>query len=249
MAAGNGAVLSHETAAELWGFATPSARIHLSIPGSRTIAAPEGCVVHRSARLPGAAHPSVVPPRTTVDETVVDLVGTSVDEARALDWITMTCQRGATTPQRLLRTADQRGRLRFRDILRQVCAEVDDGATTPLEIRWVRSVERAHGLPKAARQVARMLDGKRIYHDLDYLGGRVVVELDGRRGHELAVDLFRDMHRDNASLLAGRITLRYGWSAVVGEPCAVAAQVADVLITNGWTGRPRRCRRGCNVLI
>ena len=54
---------------------------------------------------------------------------------------------------------------------------------------------------------------------------------------------FRDMERDNAALLGGDVTLRYGWQDVTDRPCAVAREVAALLIRRGWTGLPTRCRR------
>jgi len=69
---------------------------------------------------------------------------------------------------------------------------------------------------------------------------RLVVELDGRVGHE-GMGRFRDMRRDNGSTVAGDATLRYGWADVVGRRCQVAGQVGSVLTARGWTGRLRRC--------
>ena len=73
-------------------------------------------------------------------------------------------------------------------------------------------------------------------------GARVTaVELDGRLGHT-GMGRFRDMWRDNRTLLAGQPTLRYGTGDVAGAACEVAVQVAAVLSRLGWTGLPTRCR-------
>ena len=55
---------------------------------------------------------------------------------------------------------------------------------------------------------------------------------------------FRDFRRDNEVVAAGESVLRYGWPDVTAHPCAVAAQVAGVLQTRGWTGLPKRCGPG-----
>lgn len=67
-----------------------------------------------------------------------------------------------------------------------------------------------------------------------------IVELDGRL-HILG--RFRDMERDNATLLEGDLTLRYGWPDITERPCQVAWQVAALLTARGWAGAPTRCDR------
>ena len=54
---------------------------------------------------------------------------------------------------------------------------------------------------------------------------------------------FRDMRRDNTHVLLGRMTLRYGHADVLAHPCAMAWEVADLLVRYGWGGLPTRCRR------
>ena len=82
--------------------------------------------------------------------------------------------------------------------------------------------------------------------DIDYGEYGVVVELDGRRGHA-GVGALRDAARDNAALLAGRVTLRYGWWDVKCNPCGSALQVATVLQARGWTGAPTSCGPTCAI--
>jgi hypothetical protein len=79
--AGPDAALSHQTAAELWGLLDrPSPVTHVTVPQGSN---PErrgkivGVVVHRSRSLPHARHPVVTPPRTRVEETVLDLIDVS----------------------------------------------------------------------------------------------------------------------------------------------------------------------------
>jgi very-short-patch-repair endonuclease len=75
-----------------------------------------------------------------------------------------------------------------------------------------------------------------------YLLYRLVVELDGRLGHEGA-GRFRDMRRDNWATVEGEATLRYGFTDVAGYPCLVARQVWGVLSTRGFPGELQRCPR------
>jgi hypothetical protein len=69
-----------------------------------------------------------------------------------------------------------------------------------------------------------------VYRDVAY---GVVVELDGRAGHANVGSQWRDMSRDNAAALKGKITLRFGYQLVT-EPCATAAQVGLALRSRGW---------------
>ena len=110
-----------------------------------------------------------------------------------------------------------------------------------MEVRYLRDVERAHGLPDGRRQVRR----RRTECDVWYEEYGLLVELDGRRGHE-GGGAFRDMRRDNSATTDGLATLRYGYRDVFGSPCEVAAQVAENLARRGWPGpfgRCQRCRR------
>jgi very-short-patch-repair endonuclease len=135
-----------------------------------------------------------------------------------------------------------RPRLRHRAILAQMLGDVTEGVESPLELRYLRDVERAHGLPRARRQ-ARSGGGKEI-RDMLYEDYAAIIELDGRTH---IAGRFRDMRRDNAALLNGASTLRYGWPDVIERPCQVAWQVAALLSLRGWAGLPTRCARCSGV--
>jgi hypothetical protein len=74
--AGQGARLSHETAAELQGLSDRrSSLIHVTIPPSRRVTSVDGVVIHISAQTDaGVRFPRGVVPRTFVEETILDLV-------------------------------------------------------------------------------------------------------------------------------------------------------------------------------
>ncbi|WP_232506535.1 hypothetical protein [Microlunatus flavus] len=183
------------------------------------------------------------PPCTTVEDTVLDLCA----EARPEDvvgWATVAVQRRRTTAARLLRELDGRQRHPRRALLTALLTDVAAGAESPLEVTYLRDVERAHGLPPAVRQ--RPSRDRRALRDVRYPEYRVVVELDGRLGHT-ELGRFRDMDRDNVAGLDGLFTMRYGAADLWGRPCAVAAQVAAALRQRGWRGLPTRCRRCSRV--
>ena len=184
----------------------------------------------RSARSTGS------PPRLPVPDTVLDLCeGASARTVE--DLVTRSMQKHLTTAAHLRRALERRSRHSRRRLLNELLAEVGEGAESPLELRYLRDVERRHGLPGGQRQRRTVSPGRR---DVLYPGYGVVVELDGRLGHE-GEARFRDMDRDNAALLEQLVTMRFGFGDVAGEPCRVAAQVAHLLGQRGWPGPIRRC--------
>jgi very-short-patch-repair endonuclease len=239
LATGRDAVLSHETAAELAGLTTePGALVHVSIPLGRRVVTRPGIIVHRSANL--EPHPALRPPRTRIDDTVIDLADAAPSLESATRWLVRAVSSRLTSATRLLAILNLRQRVRWRSELVGVLADVSEGCHSMLELRYLRRVERAHGLPRGNRQHRR----GRWYDDVDYADFGVSVELDGRAAHpaELA---FRDHRRDNAAVLTGSRVLRYGFADVAHRPCAVALEVAAVLTAAGWRGRPRSCGPTC----
>jgi Transcriptional regulator, AbiEi antitoxin len=242
--AGAGAVCSHQTAAELWRLADePSSVIQLTIPADRHIARIPGVVLHRSHRLDRSAHPAMLPPRTRIEHTVLDLAGQAAHPDTVFGWAAAACQRRLTTPTRLLATMASYPKLRWRAELTGALASIADEAHSLLERGYVR-LERAHGLPAAARQAKFSLGGRTAYLDNLYEAFLVGVELDGSAAHP-ADKRWRDISRDNAAAVSGLQLLRYGWTEVMHRPCAVASQLGSVLRRRGWDGAPRRCSPGC----
>lgn len=173
------------------------------------------------------------PPRTRVEDTLLDCWG-ELDEEAAMALVGKALSDRRTSVARLREELRSRGRVPRRAALAELLGDALTGVRSPLERRYLREVERRHGLPEGRRQVrsqnSRILDV--LYEDFG-----VIVELDGRLGHA-GTDRFRDMARDNGHLVGGLLTLRYGYGDVSLRPCAVAAQVGSLLASRGWTGTP-----------
>lgn len=245
--AGPGAVLSHQTAAELFGLSDqPSAAIHVTIPERRRVSRPAGVVIHRSSRLEEAVHPSLQPPRTRIEETVLDLVELATTFDAAFGVVSAACQRRLTTSARILDAMGKRARLRWRTDLASALEEISSGTHSVLEYRYVHRVERPHGLPPAARQVRVGADGRNRYLDNFYREYRLCVELDGQQAHP-DDQRWLDQQRANAITAKGMTILRYGWIEVDRHPCRTAAQVASTLRGLGWPGSVKPCRSDCPV--
>ena len=246
LSVGPGAVLSYETAAELHGLADyMSDSIHVTVPHDRHVSPPQGISLHRSRKVPAPGE--AYPPRTGVEETVLDLT----QKARTFDdvcgWVTRAIARQLTDETRLRAAMTTRTRLRWRGDLQELIVAAAGGDHSVLEFRYHRDVERAHGLPESARQVPFTApNGRRGRRDRVYQDYGVVVELDGRLAHPTE-NQWKDKTRDNAAIVAGKHPLRYGWIHVTQQPCATAAEVAGVLRLHGWTGQARPCSPGCPV--
>ena len=253
--AGSGAVLSHHTAAELDGLTdSPGRVIHvtvshgqkLSIPASEGNDVVPAIAVHQSARLDITRHPARTPPRTRLEETVLDLAQTSASFDEVFSWLSRSCGRRLVTPQQLCRAMKARSRMRWRHEILAALDMVGDGVHSNLEYRYVRDVEGPHGLPKAKRQVRMLRGGQSYYLDNLYEAFGVGVELDGRAYHRVE-DRWQDIRRDNISAGSGIVTLRFSWADVTRRPCAVATAVGGALRQRGWPGPPSRCGPGCTT--
>jgi very-short-patch-repair endonuclease len=244
---GDQAVLSHYTAAELWRLSdASSSSIHVSVPRQAGPLSAPGLVVHYSARLPAALHPARLPPQTTLEETVLDLADLAVSAEAAVAWPIAACQRRLTTPARIVDALGERGRVRWRRDLADAVTETRAGVHSPLELRYLRYVERRHRLPRGTRQALVIRGSRRQYLDVWYSDYGVIVELDGVSAHP-AHSRQDDARRDNANTLSGNQTLRYGWVPVAYHACEVALEVVTLLGQRGWRGTPRPCGKVCPV--
>lgn len=247
--AGGGAVLSYQTAARLWGLAQPrtvGTAIHVTVPSGSPAPRTPGIVLHYSRRVDQARHPVLAPPRTTVEETALDLAGSTNTAEEAVAWILRAVAGRRTTLARIAAALDQRSRMRWRAELAHVLSPVNSGVHSILEFRYVNHVERPHGLPPGTRQRLLRRGARTEYSDVSYDDFAVLVELDGRAFHPDSAR-YRDTARDNANIAAGWVTLRYTWFDVTQRSCEIAGQLAESLRQRGWTGTLRRCGSGCRV--
>lgn len=251
--AGPEAVLSHYTAAELHGLTDqPGGKIHVTVPVTRNPGrrrGAEGLIVHRSSRIDQTRHPALWPPRTRVEDTVLDLVEAARDFDEAFTWISRAVGRRRTTVPLLAAAAAARKKLRWRAEITAALADVADGVHSLLERRYVTGVERAHGLPQATRQAKRrqIVNGPRTtYIDNLYEEFGLCVEVDGNAAHP-ADQRWDDVRRDNANTASGSVTLRFGWPDATQYSCRSAMLVGATLRDRGWTGTLRPCSPGCPV--
>jgi hypothetical protein len=243
--AGPDAVLSHQTAAELYGLHSERSRlIHLTVPHDSN---PERCgkipgvVIHRSRSLARTRHPILTPPRTRVEETVLDLIGCARDFDEAYAWICRAIGRRLTTTDRILAASKARPKIRWRHDIELALDYAKSGALSRLELRYLRGVEGPHGLPAAKRQVRiRQATGNRYLDNL-YEEYRACLEIDGTAAHP-EEEQWQDKNRDRWNSVHEKIeTIRIGVPDLLNQQrqCETAADIARWLTGRGpATGHP-----------
>jgi Transcriptional regulator, AbiEi antitoxin len=250
--AGSGAVLSHETAAEVHRLVDkPSSMIHITVPISHDPARRSpirGVVIHRSRNVASEPLPPWQLPRTPIAQTVLDLIEAATTADDAFAWLTKAFGRDLVNPGMLAAALSDRKRMRKRSWLVEALADVADGVMSPIELRYVRDVERAHGLPPAKRQARRELDGGVRFLDNFYEPFRLCVEIDGRLTHP-PEQKWRDADRDSDNLFRDDVqTIRLGLRHVTTGRCVQAAKLAKLFIRRGWDGEGLRpCGPDCAV--
>jgi hypothetical protein len=250
---GDGAMLSHQTAAEVQGLVDKpvGSDIHVTVPSRRRPAqhkAIPGVVVHRSDQGKPQFAASWKLPRTRVADTVLDLVEAAPTFDAGYLWLARAVSRRLVTVSMVRAALNERPRFRWRAWLADTLEDARDGAHSALELRYVKNVEQAHGLPQAQRQARREIGGRAHYKDNWYADYRVAVEIDGPAYHEGDRGQL-DKQRDNVNLAVDDArTYRFGPADVTERACDSAALVAATLRRNGWKGTPHPCRRpGCAI--
>jgi hypothetical protein len=250
--AGPGAVLSHETAAEVHRLIDkPAGKIHITVPASHDPARRgpiRGVIIHRSRHVASEPLPPWQLPRTPIADTVLDLVEAAAATDDAYTWLTRAVGRDLVSPAMLTAALAARKRMRRRRWLSEALSDVADGIMSPLELRYVRDVERAHGLPAADRQARRELHSGIRYLDNFYRAYKLCVEIDGRLTHP-PEQKWRDADRDSDNLLRDDVvTIRLGLRHLSSGRCQQAARLATLLIRRGWDGAGLRpCGPDCPV--
>jgi very-short-patch-repair endonuclease len=220
--------------------------LHVAVDATRSPRPAPGVRLHRVTGFDDRVMWNLAPPRLRIEDATLAACSEYDDRVRALALVLDVCRRRLTTPARLSAELDRRPRTRHRAWLRQVLHEAAEGIQSMLESTYRQRVERAHGLPCSNRQHRTRTEDGIVYRDATYDAQRLVVELDGRLGHELSHDRWDDQDRDLLVAVEGVMTLRLGWRHCETTPCRTAARLGRVLQSRGWSGRLRPCGPGCS---
>jgi very-short-patch-repair endonuclease len=222
LACGEGAALSHESAAQLWQIRRRRpGPIHVSVPEGRRVSRP-GIKIHRRTRFEVTRRYGI--PVTTPVCTIVDVAAGLTDELleRAVN---EAINRDLVDPERLRVALDRlphrRGARRVRALLDRDTFVVTD---TMLEQRFL-PIARAAGLPKPETQAH--LAGGRV--DFYWPELKLIVEADSLRFHRTPAQQLNDRLRDQRNAVAGLTTLRFTHSQIwfdTPHVCATLERIA-----------------------
>jgi very-short-patch-repair endonuclease len=217
LAAGPGAALSHDTAAEVWEIRGQMKKIEVSVPSSRNPRLP-GITVHRRARMQTTSRRGI--PITTPAQTLAD-IASRLDDEQLERTVDEAINRDLVEPDSLRLELDGiPNTRRLRTLLDDQAFVVTD---TILEQRMAKIAARA-GLPPPVTQAH--VNGYRVDFLWPDLG--IVVEADSLRFHRTARQQAQDRRRDQAHLAAGLTPLRFTHAQIYREPQYVAAVLAAV---------------------
>lgn len=225
----------------------PGEPIVVAIDATRRVIAPEGVEVRRVVGMPSRVSWHLGPPRVSVEHAALDVASRKRRELDAVAVLAQAVGSRRTTADRLRAALDELPSLAGRAWLGRIVDDLSTGTHSVLEHGYLTRVERPHGLPSARRQVRHVGATGVGYRDAEALGGRVVIELDGRLHHDSARQRDRDLDRDLDAVSAETVAVRLGWGQVFDRPCSTAGRIATVLRRCGWSGEVVRCGDDCSA--
>lgn len=228
LAIGPGTMLSHESAAALWGLAGDRPEVHVTAPrGRQCRPGRSGIRLHRCKFQADELVVRDGIPVTTVARTIFDLAERSPSHRLKSAWdeadrlhllrlreVAVVYERGR---------GRRRARKRIRPFLDAEQRYVEDTAS-PLEDRFVAFCA-AHRLPPPQTNV--LVDGDEV--DALWAAARLIVELDSWEFHAHRKAFETDRSRDTDHLLAGYRTIRVTHRRLSVEPDRLAAQIHKLL--------------------
>ncbi len=214
---GEGAALSHDTAAALWKIREQRrGPIHISVPSPRDPRR-RGLQVHRRLKLRPTTKNGI--PITGPSRTIMDLAPAlterqlerAIDEADKLDLV---------NPEGLQLAAAEEGGVGARIVGKLLGKRTFILTDSELERLFIPIAERAR---VSAPETQVVLHGHRV--DFFFREENLVVETDGLRYHRTPTQQKRDRVRDQGLTAAGLRVLRFTHEQIARE----GAYVADVL--------------------
>jgi predicted transcriptional regulator of viral defense system len=226
-----GAVLSHRSAAALWGLREdrrPS--IDVTAPNRRG-RAPTGISAHRNGSLNAADRTSLHGiPCTNVARTLLDLAAVlpvwelrkALSEAEVLRILDHDAVR-----RLIKRSRGRRGVARLRMLLDDIHPETKR-TRSEMERLFLRMCDRA-GLPRPEVNVALDVGGRQLRPDFLWRDAGLIIEADSRRYHDTDSAFQSDRRREQRLQLAGWRVSRCTWEQIDREPHVLAKTIRGLL--------------------
>ncbi len=220
LAYGDGALLSHHSAAVVCGIRPPPAEpLHVTV--ARDVRSRDGIRVHRATLHPADVTRRHGIPVTSPERTLLDLAATERDVDRALNEARiLRLVSDPSLDEQFSRYPRHRGAAALKD-----AAHAAPGFTrSEAERRALRLIRRAR-LPEPETNVR--LHG----YEVDFLwrDQRLIAEIDGYAFHSMRSSFERDRRRDQRLMTAGYTVIRVTWRQLTEEPEAVVATLASAL--------------------
>jgi very-short-patch-repair endonuclease len=231
LASGPEALLSHQTAAALWGIRGYSGgTIHVTVPHKSTSTKQ----IRRHFSLAPEDERAVEEgiPLTSVHRTIFDLAATvSVDEVVAMIKEAEYLNRWdrLSLPDLLKRYPGKRGTQKVRFALKRLEEEPPGRKRSKLEKRFAPFLRR-HQLPLPRFNDWILLGSKRYQVDCHWPHLHLIVELDGWEGHSTRSAFQDDRARDRALHAAGFSVVHLTWNQLDVEAEAVASDLRRLLL-------------------
>jgi len=231
IAARSGGVISHETAARMWGFEDlDDTTIHVTVRHGRRMAGPKWVAVHVTRRsLDSLATTRRSVPVTRPLRTALDLANRTITDENYRAFANHCIANRLITLGSLERFAAERGAtmhgiVRLRRLLADL-GEVDSVAEAEL-----MAVLVAGGIERPVTQF-EIRDGARFIArvDLAWPAQRLALELDGYRYHADPQSFVSDRERGNRIVAAGWTLLRTTPTATRHRPHLVLRDVKSAL--------------------
>jgi predicted transcriptional regulator of viral defense system len=215
-ACGPDAVLSHRSAADVWGLRPNATRLEVTTPMGRS--GPSGLQIHQTRMLaPQDFTVNDGIPVTSVARTLLDLsaVVKAPDLATALD----RAERLALFDLKAVVDVLDRGKGRrgARALRRAIAAYEPSTQKSNLERRFKELLGTAPDIPSPAFNA--LVDGETGTHEVDafWPGQRLAVQLDGFEFHRTRRDHERDAASDADLELVGHRVMRLTWDDVTAH--------------------------------
>jgi very-short-patch-repair endonuclease len=238
-ASGEGAVLSHWSAAALWGI-RPNSRSIIDVTNPHKSRSWAEIKRHHSALPADEATAADGIPVTTVPRTILDLAATEPVETVA-SMLKEAEYRRLYDPLSLWDLVDRypgrRGVRRARLALARLKEEPPGRRRSRLEERFGPFLRR-HRVPLPRFNDWIVLGDRRFQVDCHWPGTAQIVELDGWEGHGTRSAFREDRARDRALRVAGYSVTRLTWAQLEDEPAAIAADLRTLLTTRAPASAP-----------
>jgi hypothetical protein len=227
-----------------WRHRDDAGPIEIAVAVERTLLDVPGYRVRRCANLDERTQWNASPPRVRIEHAALEVASRQTSQLKVIGVLADVCQSRRTTARRILEALSDRERQHDRSWIEAVLTDVAGGTCSVLEHGYLARVERAHDLPRPARQPSEPSDRGPII-DVEYRRFGLLVELDGRLFHDRADQRDRDLDRDLDAAVDGRSSIRLGWGQVFGRPCRSAGAIGRILQARGWSGTSARCGPDC----